>query len=270
MANWQVIAGAWDWEPSVVLGCFALLVGYLYAVGLRVSWRVFSFLLGDLVLLLALISPLDTLGDTYLFTAHMIQHLLLLLIVPPLFLLAIPPPLWRRVKCWSLFLWIESAFSLPAVAWIVGTLTLAVWHLPVLYELALENNAIHILEHISFLVSAFIFWYPALVASATHHLSAPGAMIYFMAAGTANTLLAILIAFSPHVLYPTYAQPQDPLGILTWIRQDLGFTATTDQQVAGLLMWVPGSLPLIAASFAILIRWFVTGDREEQQAEAQA
>ncbi len=268
MANWLVIMRAWDWEPTVALGCLVLLVGYFIAVGWRFSWRVMLFVFGDLILLLALVSPLDTLGDIYLFTAHMIQHLLLVLVVPPLFLLGMPPSIWKRAKRWLPLLRIERAISLPAFAWLAGILTLSIWHLPNLYEAALENNTIHVLEHVSFLVSAVIFWYPAIVASATHHMSAPAAMIYFMAAGMANSLLAILIAFSPNILYSTYAQPQDPLGILVWIRQDLGFSADIDQQIAGLLMWIPGSLPLLMASFAILIRWFIDGDREEEQASA--
>ncbi len=270
MTNWRVIATAWDWEPTVVLGCLALLVGYYFAPGFRITRRTLYFVLGDLVLLFALVSPLDTLGDNYLLSAHMLQHLLLVLVVPPLFLLGIPPPLWQRARHWSLFIQVEDVLSLPVVAWSAGVFTLSIWHLPVLYEAALESETIHVVEHLCFIVSAVIFWYPTIVLEGKHHLSAIGAMIYFMAAGMANVLLAIFIAFWPHVLYSTYLQPEDTLGILDWIRQGWGFSAMEDQEVAGLMMWVPGSFPYLVASFVLLIRWFANGEKEEAQSEIGA
>jgi cytochrome c oxidase assembly factor CtaG len=267
MATWQVIATAWDWDPTIALGCLALLAAYAFVAGFRFTRRALYFLLGDLVLLLALVSPIDVLGDYYLLSAHMLQHLLLVLVVPPLLLLGIPPGLWQRSKRWRLFRRCEHMLSQPAAAWLIGVLTLSIWHLPVLYEGALENENIHIVEHLCFIVSAVIFWYPAIVTEADRHLSSLAAMIYFNAAGMANTLLAILIAYSPHVLYSSYLQPQDPLGILSWIRDGWGLSAAGDQEIAGLMMWVPGSFPYLIASFAILIRWFANGDKEERQPE---
>lgn len=97
MTTWQFLTSTWSWEPSILLGCALLLAGYLAAVRFRLDGRQLLFVAGDLVLLLALVSPLDELGDTYLFSAHMAQHLLLVLVVPPLFLLGIPPQLAERV-----------------------------------------------------------------------------------------------------------------------------------------------------------------------------
>ncbi len=270
MTNWQVIATAWDWDPTIVLGCLALLVGYAFAVGFRSTWVALCFVLGDLVLLLALVSPIDVLGDYYLLSAHMLQHLLLVLVVPPLLLLGIPSSMWQKARRHKLVRRFDQLLSQPVVAWLVGILTLSIWHLPVLYEAALESERIHIVEHLSFIISAVIFWYPAIAADAEHRLSSLGAMIYFNAAGMENTLLGILIAFSPHVLYSTYLQPQDPLRILAWIREGWGLSAASDQEIAGLMMWVPGSFPYLIVTFALLIRWFANGDKEEPRSEMGA
>jgi cytochrome c oxidase assembly factor CtaG len=269
MTKWEVVATAWEWDPTIVLGCLALLVCYFFAVGFRLTRLTLYFVLGDLLLLLALVSPIDVLGDYYLLSAHMLQHLLLVLVVPPLFLLGIPPSVWQRVKRPTVLRRCEQMLSQPVVAWLVGILTLSIWHLPALYEAALESESIHIVEHLCFIISAVIFWYPAIAADAEHHLSSLGSMIYFNAAGMENTLLAILIAFSPQVLYSTYLQPKDPLGILSWIRQGWGLSAAGDQEIAGLIMWVPGSLPYLIATFAILVRWFARGDKEEPQPETR-
>ncbi len=268
MTNWRVIAAAWDWDPTIVLGCMALLVGYVYAARFHFSRPALYFILGDLVLLLALVSPIDALGDYYLLSAHMLQHLLLILVIPPLLLLGIPPSMWERAKRLTFFRRCERMLSQPVVAWLVGILTLSLWHLPVLYEAGLESERIHIVEHLCFIVSAVIFWYPAIAASAEHRLSSLGSMIYLNAAGIENTLLAILIAYAPHVLYSTYLHPQDPLGILSWIREGWGLSAAGDQEIAGLIMWVPGSFPYLIASFAILVRWFANADKKEPQPES--
>jgi len=90
----------WDWEPTVLAGCAALAVGYVVVVRPR-GIRAVSFMAGVLTLLLALISPLDALGDTYLFSAHMLQHVLLILVVPPLLLLGIPPQVAERALRWE-------------------------------------------------------------------------------------------------------------------------------------------------------------------------
>ena len=96
MTGWQFFLAGWDWEPSVIVGCALLLVGYLAMVGFRLTWRTFSFASGTLVLFLALVSPLDTLADSYLFSAHMLQHILLILIVPPLWIMGIPAHMLKK------------------------------------------------------------------------------------------------------------------------------------------------------------------------------
>lgn len=261
MSTWQVLVTAWDWEPSVLLGCAALLTAYVHECGWKITRQFVVFFSGIAVLAFALVSPLDTLGDYYLFSAHMVQHLLLVLIVPPLLLMGLPKGMIERARRWNLIYYAERVLARPSVAWIVGVGTIWVWHLPVLYEATLHNNLVHIFEHLSFLVTATIFWWPVFEAEIPR-LSPLGTMIYLNAAGMATTFLGILLAFSPNVPYPSYANPVDVLGILPLIRQGWGLDVHTDQEIAGILMWVPGSFPYLLATFVVLARWFSSSETD--------
>src|SRR5215470_7578916 len=131
-----LILRAWDPDLSVLIGCAALLAAYWLANRTDLS-RAKWFVAGVAVMLFALISPLDTLGDEYLFSAHMMQHLLLELAVPPLLLLGISPRAARAVVDRHPFGRIERVLRNPLVAWLLACATLAVWHVPRLFDAAL-------------------------------------------------------------------------------------------------------------------------------------
>ena len=113
MTTLQLFATAWDWHPSVVVGCFGLMAAYLVAARPHAPRRVAWYTAGVLTILFALVSPLDPLGDDYLFSAHMIQHLLLALVAPPLLLLGIPDSLVRRWLVHPVLARIERQLSRP-------------------------------------------------------------------------------------------------------------------------------------------------------------
>lgn len=260
MTTWYVLTTAWDWEPSIVLGCAGLVLAYGWVLRWQWSPRAFSALAGLLILLFALVSPLDTLGDNYLFSAHMLQHLLLVLVVPPLLLIGVPNEFFKRVLAIAPLSRAARLVAHPVFAWLVGVGTVWVWHLPWLYDATLTNGAVHIFEHLTFLVSATIFWSPALVGALDTRLSPIAATVYFMSAGFVNCLLGVLLANAPQVLYQTYLHPTDVLGILPLVRGEWGLDPRADQRLAGDLMWVPGAFPYIIATFVILARWFAAGD----------
>ena len=160
----------WNWEPSLLIG-LALQAGvYLACVGpLRHLFpgsepvspgRIQTFLLGNLVLFVALVSPLDTLGDVYLLSAHMIQHLLITLIAPPLLLAGTPRWLFRPLLRLPYALQVGRVITHPVFAFLVYNIVFTGWHLPVLYEATLHSLPIHILEHIMFIVTATLTWWP--------------------------------------------------------------------------------------------------------------
>ncbi len=264
MALENLLTSTWTWDPSVVLGCIGLLVAYVAALRFRLSRTTIYFFAGVLVLLFALVSPIDTLGDLYLLSAHMLQHLLLVLVVPPLLLLGIPEPLARQALRWPLLARLERFFRQPVLAWFIGVGTLTGWHAPVLYDAALENVQIHILEHLMFLASSLIFWLPVLTPLQEERLSPLQIALYLMPAASATTLLGLAIAYAPHVLYPFYLRTFDPRGILALLREQWGLDPKSDQEIAGLMMWVPGSFVYLGAIMISLARWFNLFDQASE------
>jgi cytochrome c oxidase assembly factor CtaG len=264
MTTGQLLLTAWDWDPSVVLGCSALVAGYMAALRFRYTPAAPRFFAGVVVLLLALVSPIDLLGDRYLFSVHMFQHLLLILVVAPLLIVGIPAHLWRRLLRRRALDRIERVLRRPLVAWLPAVGILWLWHLPALYEAALEHPAIHVGQHLSFLVTATIFWWPVLTPVRERRLPLAPTLGYLLTAAAANTLLGILLTFAPAGLYPAYRHPLDLLGLLPLIRNTWGLTPTVDQQLGGLIMWVPGGLVFLGAVLVTLIRWLGSGAGEDE------
>ena len=272
MSLGDVLTKTWNWEPSVILGCLSLLGGYLAVTDFRPQKRWFWFISGDLILLLALISPIHTLGDTYLFSAHMLQHLLLLLIVPPLLLLGFPPKLLRRMLKLPFLNRAEQILSLPWLAWVLGIGVMYLWHLPVLYEETLADHNVHIFEHLTFLVTSTIFWWPVITPLQERRLSHGPAMIYLIMAGVASIILGIVITFAP-LLYPGYTHSADLLGLMPTIRNSWKISPETDQQVGGLMMWVASGPVYLGTIFWVLADWFRSSEettRREIEEEIKA
>ncbi len=256
MTIWQFFISGWDWEPSVIVGCAALLMMYFASVRFHLVWRAWCFVGGVLLLFLALVSPIDTLGDTYLFSAHMVQHILLILIVPPLLIIGMPEEVVRRALRWPIIGNTERILSAPVLAWSIGVGTMWLWHWPPLYNAALASEPVHITEHSMFLVSSVIFWWPVISPIEKLRLAPLWAVVYVFAACTAHTILAILITFAPLGIYPAYLQPSDAFNILPLLRNQWGLTPGVDQQWGGLLMWVPACAVYLAFILAILARWY--------------
>jgi len=266
MTTQQLVLTAWDWEPTVLIGCAALLVGY-WVEARPVTARAALFVTAVVVLLLALMSPIDTLGDGYLFSAHMLQHLLLVLVVPPLLLLGIPPRVFERLLRWTPAGRTERALGRPLLAWSLGIGTLWVWHAPALYDLTLRYQGVHVLQHLCFLVSATIFWWPVIAPlPERRQLPALGAVVYLIAGGLTSSLLGIIITLAPLGLYPAYLHPVDRLGILPLIRgrSQWNFSALADQQVGGVLMWILSSPLYLLASAVALARWYGESEPDEE------
>lgn len=255
MSGWQLLTSTWDWQPTVLAGCAGLLAAYL-APGRALTGRFWIFLLGVLTLMVALVSPVDTLGDRYLFSAHMLQHLLLILVVPPLLLLGIPPAMIEPVLARPAVRAAEHALGHPALAWPLGISTLWLWHLPVLYDAALVNGSVHIVQHLSFLVTSTIFWWPVLGSLARYRLSLPIAILYLFSASIASSVLGIILTFAPAGLYWPYQHPVGSAAIVHLLRDQWGFDPASDQQVGGLLMWVPGGLTYLVVICGLLARWY--------------
>ncbi len=243
-------------HSSVVIGV-ALLAGlYFYGItawrrrrvaGAMISpWRVVSFVAGLVVMLGSLNGPVHDLSDYYLFSAHMVQHLLLVLVVPPLLLAGIPEwllsPLFahRPIRATMRFL------TRPLVAGLFFTAMMVLWHLVPLYDLMMRNHDVHIATHLMFLVAATLMWWPVLSPAPEVPRLNPGLqMLYLFLIGLPMQAVAAPISLADSVLYHWYAEAPR-----TW-----GLSALQDQQLGGLLMWVPGGLYLGLAIGVIFFQW---------------
>jgi putative membrane protein len=268
---------AWTFEPMVVLALGA--AALFYAVGrhrLRARssdrapsgrWQALSFWAGWLVLALALFSPLHALGET-LFSAHMAQHELLMVVAAPLLVLGRPlvPGLWalsqsnrQTVGSISRATWVRRAWSVLTrldVATALQLLAILSWHAPRLYQESVRSVWVHALQHTAFLASALLFWWAVFHGSRARLRYGAAVLALFLTTLITGGLGALLTA-APQPLYPVYSA--GPHG---W-----GLTPLEDQQLAGLLMWIPGGLTYLVAALALIKAWLTESDRRVRRWE---
>jgi len=257
MSESRFFAEAWDWKPSVIAGCLILIALYVWYARLRRPAQLVSWLAGVLLILFALVSPFDELADTYLFSAHMAKHILFVLVVPALLLNGMPPAPIERLLRHRPIAMVERVCRKPAVAWVTGIGAMALWHIPSMFNAALASEPLHIIEHLSLLVAGTVYWWPILAPLPDSRLQpVPQGVAYLFTSCAACTGMGVLITFAPRLLYASYAHPVDTFGILPLIRNNWGISAAMDQQIGGLLMWVPGCLIYLAAIMGMFARWY--------------
>jgi putative membrane protein len=226
-----------------------VLLGGLYVVlGGHQSARrhVASFVGALLVLFVALNGPLHNLSDNYLFSAHMAQHLLLTLVFPPLLLYGCPAAAVRPLLRPRWVMAVGRVVTRPLAAASLFTAPIVLWHVPALYEAALRNHDLHVVQHLVFLSTAVLMWWPVLSpVPELPRLPYPGQMLYLFFLGIPMSATGALITLSSSALYPFYAAAPR-----VW-----GLDALSDQQIGGLLMWVPGGLALWGAMTVVWFRW---------------
>ena len=260
----------WNFDPILVLGIALFTAAYFYALGplrRRYGWaetvdrrQVAYFVTGTVLLFLALCSPLDTIGDDYLFSAHMVQHMLLAIVVPPLWLLGTPEwmlaPLFKRPNVLRVAKWLTH----PAVAFGVFNADLWLWHAPALYDATLMNEQIHILEHLTFIVFGVLFWWPVLSpVRALPRISQGFGVLYSFLACQPMVALGALITFAAAPLYAPYVTAPH-----IW-----GTTALGDQQLGGLIMWLPTNIPYVICLSVLFFHWVGEHDRAERAAAGE-
>ena len=246
----------WTFDWTVVLGCGALLAGYYGAVGFKVNRRTILWTVGVVTLFIALTSPIHDVGEHYLFSAHMLQHLLLLLIVAPLLVLGLPVGLMKRALRIGWVAKIEKVLSQPLLAWAISIGTLWAWHIPDLYNATLTDHNLHILEHLTFLVTAVIFWWTGLNPIARLQMNTLPAILYFFFAALASSILGLLLSFAPNSMFPTYINPVDTSHLLQVFRGGWDLSAHGDQQLGGVMMWASGGFGYLAGVVVVMVRWY--------------
>jgi cytochrome c oxidase assembly factor CtaG len=266
---------AWSFDPWVTLPLLLSLL--LYLLGTATVWRhagsgrgirrgqVAAYLLGWLCLAAALVSPLHWLGE-HLFVAHMVEHEIVMVLAAPLLVLSRPlgAALWalpqssRRAlgKLGHGRLWRDLWHRLtrPAVATLLHALAIWIWHLPVLFDATVTQIAMHRAQHLSFLLSALLFWWS--LRRRRDPAVAAGHLFVTMAH---TGILGALLTFAPRVLYANQTA-QAPL----W-----GLTPLEDQQLAGLVMWVPGGIVYAGAALVCIASWIRRAGRATEDAHVR-
>jgi putative membrane protein len=257
-------ASAWSFEPWVLACLFVSLAAY--TLGISRLWRhagrgrgigvatALGFVAGWGVVAAALVSPLDELGSR-LFSAHMLQHVLLMVVAAPLMVLGRPLAAWA----WALPRAARHAFGAgfrhpawrtpwrlltsPLAAWVLHAAALWLWHLPAWFEAALAGNTVHGWQHASFLASALLFWWTVLGPARRDRQGV--ALLSLFTTMLHSGALGALLALSPIVWYPNYIDSAAALG----------WEPLEDQQLGGLLMWAPAGLAYLIAALVQAARW---------------
>ena len=246
MTTHELFVSCWRLDPLAAVVCLG--GGGAYVVTQkRLGARAFSFFGALLALAFVLASPVGALAEGYLFSAHMLQHLVLVLVVPPLALLGLPPMEMRPLRR------VLDRLPLRATtAWGLGVGAMWLWHAPTLCNAASQNAIVLRVQEISLLAMGAAFWWPVLGPNVDARLSAPGGIVYLFTACVACTLLGILVTFSPVELCSVFLHPVDRLGVMPLLREQWGLTPQRDQQIGGLLMWVPACLVYGAGILALV------------------
>jgi putative membrane protein len=250
----------WLLDPSLV---YVALAATLYALGSRGRGRpkplqALAFSASLLTIVIALDSPIDYYADE-LFWVHMVQHILLLTVAPPLMLLGRPwPRMWRALpleprtkaaRALALSGWMAPvrALARPIPAWILFNITFVAWHIPAAYDATLTSGVIHALEHAMFFFTGLLFWARVIDPGPLRpRLVWPARIAYTASAMVVGWLLAITLVMVPHAIYGYYAALHTRPG---------GISAYTDQQLAAGVMWVPGSAAYAITFILGFYRW---------------
>lgn len=256
---------SWSFDPAVILGVY--LAGFLYyrAIGPRrerwfpdsepvPTWRIVAFYLSMTSVIVALVSPLGVLADDYLLSAHMMQHLLITIFTPVLFYAGIPvwmyAPLVRRERVWRIW----RRLTHPIVAFALFQIPFAVSHVPIFYDLTLRYQPVHIGEHVWFIASSFLIWWPVMAPGREYGQLPPILAVVFLFFQTIpGQIVGALIAMAESPLYPEYAAAPRALGL----------SVMADQQAGGLIMWIGTGTLYLGALMVVFFRWANQADSRE-------
>jgi putative membrane protein len=240
---------SWPFDPTVYLGLVVLYLGHAWlARGVPDFERRHSlyFGLGLITIWVALESPIDTIADRYLDSVHMLQHVLLGFVAPPLMLLGLSRGMVARLVPVPGV----RALSEPIPAQLIAGVVMIGWHIPALYDATLYSEPLHVAEHITFIVAGLLLYWPMLEATSAHsrwQMSPPAKLVYMLVATLPQDAVALALIFSRVPFYEYYVHAP------RWVAS---MTPIVDQTVAGAVLMIFGKATMAIASVAVFIRWF--------------
>jgi putative membrane protein len=245
----------WHLDGLMTIFLIGFCAGYFYLIQFHLDKRSRYFIIGYILIILSVASPLHFLGENYLMSAHMISHILILLIAAPLLVLGFPENLHYKY----LTILSETLIKHPWIPWMSGVCIMWFWHIPAIFNHLSEGVYATILKDtqwISLVLAGIIFSWPVIGPVKGSRLSALNAVLYLSAACIFCSVLGLMITFAPSGVYTRYIHIEDHFGFLKRIRNENGISVMVDQQVSGLIMWVPGCLIYLTASMYLLLKWF--------------
>jgi putative membrane protein len=248
------------WSTVIGLGGLAALYAWRAKVeGQRpTKTQISAFASGCVAMFLALNGPLHDLSDYSLFSAHMVQHLVLMFVVAPLLVVGTPGWMLRPALHVRGVGPVARWLTKPANCFVIFNVVMAAWHIPGLYNLAMAVHPVHIVEHLMFMAAAVLMWWPFLSPlPELPRLAYPGQMLYCFLMSIPMSIVAIYIAMADHVLYPAYE-----VAPRIW-----GLSPLEDQQLGGLIMWIPGGIVFYIVLSIVFFKWAQRG--EDTTAAAQ-
>ncbi|MGH7765211.1 MAG: cytochrome c oxidase assembly protein [Candidatus Dormibacteraceae bacterium] len=250
----------WPFDPTVYAGLVVFCLAYAWLArqagdSTRGNWVWFA--LGVFTLWVALETPLDTIGDRYLDSVHMLQHVLLGFVAPPLLVLGLSTGMAGRL----VFVPGVRFVTEPIPAQVVAGVVMIAWHIPVLYDATLANDSLHVFEHLTFIAAGVVLYWPIIDATAAHarwRMSPAVALVYMLIATLPQDAVALALIFSRVPFYALYTHAP---------RLIPGYTALIDQTIAGAVLMIVGKVTLSAAALVVFFRWF-GGEQRADQARA--
>jgi cytochrome c oxidase assembly factor CtaG len=249
MTTGELLLSAWAPGVVVPLVCVAALAAYGHRYRSRLSSRALFFVLAVALFFVALASPIGVLARGYLFSAHMLQHLLLTLCVPPLLLLGLPSDDEDRRDPRR-----ESTTSFAS--WVAGVGAMWLWHVRALCNAAAEHASVQAIQTVSLVAMGLAFWTPILSPRRSSRMNPLMGVAYLFGACVACTVLGVMVTLSPVEVCTAYMHPVDALGALPLLRDGWGMSCKADQEIGGLLMWVPTCFVYAGAILATLGKYF--------------
>jgi cytochrome c oxidase assembly factor CtaG len=258
----------WNFSAGNILFLSILSFLYLYIVSYRINKQSIYFFLAIFLIIICIASPIYFIGEYYLFSAHMFSHIVLLLIAAPLLVAAIPREN-KFTKGFTAFS--KKIYKAPLLSWTVGVTIMWLWHVPYLFNIMMPMQGMYhhsvmmnFVMHIntcSLLGAGILFCWPIINPYKEYRIGSLKAVLYLSTACVFCSLLGLLITFAPAGTYTGYVTSNGLGGFMSFIRNQLKISAAADQQIGGLMMWVPCCFIYLSASMIILIKWFQKEDR---------
>jgi putative membrane protein len=266
MKTTSLLLEYWNFNITAIVFLIILFVFHFITNGNRLSRKTPLFLIAAILYIFATLSSLDYLGKYFLFSAHMIQHILLLLMIPPLLLTSTRKRYLEKISINPAFRKISSFLFYPVIAWFLGVGSMWILHIPNLMMASSHSPVLMNLQVILLPVLGTIFVWPVFSRISWQKLPPLAAAGYLFLSCVGCTILGIMITFAPTGMF-MHAMGEHNMAVADLVQANWGITPQADQMAAGLIMWVPACVIYLSFIIIILFRWFSGKGYDESEEE---